>query len=72
MKYIIALFLTVLGIIVLIWGDKSVNIRRGKLLRTLDSLKPAGKLAKFSTYMVKTAIGLTFIYLAIWIALLNK
>ena len=75
MKYLFAVFLAVIGIIIIIYGDKPMKIKKGKIIQGIDSLTSYGgkfkKLTYYQKIMFKITFGLILIFFSVMI-FLNK
>ena len=73
MRHTFAFLLAVIGVIIIIWGDKPVKIKEGKIIKFIDTLNNYGGHLKWlvaaQRMLLKIAMGLSFIFFAVMIFL---
>ena len=73
MRHTFAFLLTVIGVIIIIWGDKPVKIKEGKVIKFIDTLNNYGGHLKWlivaQRIMLKIVLGGIFIFFAVMIFL---
>jgi hypothetical protein len=73
MRVLLALFLLLIGLLILIFGDKPLKIKEGKVIQFMDFIKKYPQelhwLEALQMFMLKVAVGGVFIFFAVMIFL---
>lgn len=73
MRYFIAALLMLAGILILLWGDRPLKVKGGKLIKTIDAMNTYGGklpwLVTLQRVLLKIVLGAAFIFFSLMVYL---